>query len=147
MVDSQRLALLDPLGGEAHQCRRWRTKMKIDRNSPAGSFCTGMTLEQRFLSKIDKQAHCWIWRGACHGKGYGHFRLYGRVEKAHRAAWLIYMGEILDGLQVLHDCDMPACVNPHHLFLGTNQDNLEDRQKKQRQARGESHSRAKLTEA
>jgi len=104
-----------------------------------------MTLEQRFLQKVTKlPTGCWLWTGTVHGKGYGHFKLSNKVAKAHRVAWELYIGDIPAGLMVLHGCDVTACVNPEHLFLGTNDDNLKDRQAKGRQARGEKTWTAKL---
>ena len=74
-----------------------------------------------------------------------------RIKKtrlAHRVAWELFRGPIPDGLFVLHKCDTPACVAVHHLFLGTQLDNIQDRETKRRgnQARGEQHGFAKLTE-
>jgi hypothetical protein len=89
---------------------------------------------------------CWTWQGARHGKGYGHFKMGKLIAKAHRTAYELFWGPIPDGMQVLHTCDNPPCVNPKHLFLGTNNDNLQDRQRKGRQAKGERHGWAILTE-
>lgn len=99
----------------------------------------GLPLAERFSRFVEPEPNsgCWLWIGSRHGKGYGHFRTaHGAVEKAHRVAWRLFVGQIPDGKQVLHRCDVPSCVNPSHLFLGTNADNLADRQAKQRQARG-----------
>jgi hypothetical protein len=63
---------------------------------------------------------------------------------AHRASWGIFCGDIPDGLQVLHACDTPCCVNPAHLFLGTNQDNVNDKVLKGRQFKGEQASRLQV---
>ena len=89
---------------------------------------------------------CWLWTATGDEKGYGHFRYKGRPQKAHRASWMLHRGEIPDGMLVCHHCDTPACVNPDHLFLGTNDDNMRDRQEKGRQARGERAPTAVLTE-
>lgn len=70
-----------------------------------------------------------------------------RCERAHRVAYRMFHGEIPDGMCVLHRCDTPACVRPDHLFLGTRDDNMRDRQQKERQARGETAGRARLTAA
>jgi hypothetical protein len=75
--------------------------------------------QQRYV--IDEHG-CWIWQGPEAGE-YG---AWGRHDYAHRASWRFYYGEIPDGLNVCHTCDVPKCVNPEHLFLGTQHDNLKD---------------------
>lgn len=101
----------------------------------------------RFLSKVPDQIQggCWDWDGTKHGKGYGHFKVGDFCEKAHRTSYRLYRGDIPHGFFVCHSCDNPTCVNPEHLFLGTNDDNKEDRQSKERQARGERSGRARLS--
>jgi len=66
--------------------------------------------------------------------------------RAHRFSWERHHGQIPGGLFVLHDCDNPPCCNPDHLFFGTDQDNMADRQSKQRQPLGERNGRAVITE-
>jgi HNH endonuclease len=102
---------------------------------------------RRFWAKVEKQHNgCWIWTAAKDGMGYGLFGTRpGRCERAHRIAWLLAYGSRPGALCVLHRCDNPACVRPDHLFLGTREDNMRDRQKKGRQARGARAGRAKLT--
>lgn len=89
---------------------------------------------------------CWIWTGCIQKKGYGHIFHQGTVKKAHRLSYEAWCGTIPPEMQVLHRCDIPSCVNPEHLFLGTTQDNLNDRQSKKRHAHGITHARAKLIE-
>lgn len=91
---------------------------------------------------------CWLWLGSLHGKGYGHFRLNGNVEKAHRAGFALFKSDIPGGMQVLHRCDVRCCVNPEHMFVGTHQDNMADMVAKgrARAPQGEKHSAAKLTD-
>ena len=103
----------------------------------------------RFWSKVSKTNGCWLWTAGRHGKGYGQFYLNGRTLKAHRMAYMLTNGEIPDGMHVLHRCDVPACVNPHHLFVGTNQENVDDKVRKDRQSRltGEMHPCRKLSKA
>lgn len=93
-------------------------------------------------------AGCWLWTAAVDGKGYGAFRME-KMEQAHRASWLLHHGPIPDGMCVCHKCDTPLCVNPSHLFLGTNLDNMRDRDRKGRAAKrdGEKCGTSKLTEA
>jgi hypothetical protein len=113
-----------------------------------------MTLRERFDAKWveDPETGCWVWSAALRGKGrYGTIRVRGRHERAHRVSWLLHRGPIPDGLFVLHDCDNPPCVNPDHLFLGTQADNIADCVHKGRfkvpDFRGEQNGRSKLTEA
>lgn len=74
--------------------------------------------------------------GVFQGKGYGQFNVGGHPVGAHRISWEIHHGAIPTGVFVLHRCDVPGCVNPEHLFLGTHQDNMTDKVRKNRQARG-----------
>lgn len=71
---------------------------------------------------------CWLWAGACSSGslGYGHFFEKGTTEYAHRMAYEIFHGPIPECMNVLHHCDTPNCWNPDHLYLGTQQDNVDD---------------------
>lgn len=82
----------------------------------------------RFMRKVDLStaSGCWLWTGATSPGGYGKFYLAGRAVGAHRAAWMLMRGEIPPGMQVCHHCDVPGCVNPNHLFIGTQKDNMRD---------------------
>lgn len=81
---------------------------------------------KNFWSKVRKSSGCWIWTAALTEKGYGVFCINGRTDKAHRIAYRLMRGEIPKGKWVLHRCDVPACVNPKHLFIGTSDDNITD---------------------
>lgn len=85
-------------------------------------------IEKRFWEKVNKKQsqECWEWIAYTHPKGYGQICHNGKPKRAHRVSWEIHYGEIPDGVCVLHRCDNPSCVNPEHLWLGTNLDNMRD---------------------
>lgn len=88
---------------------------------------------------------CWIWQGAASGKNdYGYIWHNGKVMRAHRVAWILFKGSLPDNLKVCHKCDTPLCVNPDHLFLGTQKENMYDAIAKNRMPKGEGSSSAKL---
>ena len=90
-------------------------------------------IARRFFSKIEFKT-CWIWKGAKDDKGYGILssKHGGNPHKAHRISWRIFFGPIPRGMNVCHRCDVPACVRPEHLFLGTQKDNMQDASRKGR---------------
>lgn len=116
------------------------------------SFCSD---ECRFWHKVAKAApdECWLWTGTTPAFGHGQFVLNGRRIYSHRHSWELVNGPLAEGddVCVLHKCDVPACVNPDHLFVGSRKENLADMRRKGRGARpprlvGSRHHSAKLTE-
>lgn len=102
----------------------------------------------RFWEKVEKTSTCWLWTGYTDKDGYGRFRLGKTNVGAHRYSYRIFYGGIGAKLSVCHTCDNPSCVNPAHLWLGTNKDNVRDMFAKGRQPlrAGSRHHKAKLEE-
>lgn len=107
------------------------------------------SVERRFWAKVEKTENCWLWKGALTHFGHGQVRIQGRLLRSHRVSWEWSKGPVLDGLCVLHKCDVPNCVNPDHLFLGTKADNTQDMMAKGRNKfiahTGEANGPSKLT--
>ena len=93
------------------------------------------------------ESGCWEWLGCKDVGGYGRVTLKKTNRLAHRCMYEHMNGEIPDGAHICHKCDNRSCINPEHLYLGTHQDNMKDRDAKGRGVvpRGEHHHKAKLT--
>lgn len=110
--------------------------------------------KERFGSKWTPEPYsgCWIWVGSARNvrpskRVYGEFVYQKRHLLAHRVSWTLHNGDIPVNINVLHRCDTTLCVNPDHLFLGTQADNVSDCVRKSRNATGERAGRAKLTKS
>lgn len=108
-------------------------------------------LSERFREKVDVRGpdDCWPWLASTKQGGYGKCGdERGRVQLTHRVAYQLVNGPIPEGMVVCHQCDNPRCVNPAHLYLGTQADNLRDMRNKGRDnpPRGARHPKARLTE-
>lgn len=127
--------------------------MKPDYRARKLGFPT-MPIRDRLKSMIviNPVSGCWEWQGAKRN-GYGRTIIGSRKDgtrrtiSAHRLSYEVWNGNIPDGYEVCHKCDNPACINPDHLFVGTRQDNIDDRERKGRNVIkiGEEQPRAKLT--
>lgn len=114
------------------------------------------TPEERFWSKVDKGPHpggCWLWTAYIQKSwGYGVFGIKRNGKDgtvlAHRHSWFLVNGEVPDGMLVCHSCDNPRCVNPDHLWVGTNNDNMQDMKQKGRgkSRQGSRHPTSRMTE-
>ncbi|HEY4760792.1 MAG TPA: HNH endonuclease [Thermoguttaceae bacterium] len=120
---------------------RWKEKYK---NTPLS--LNGVWLRSFWERVIpEPNSGCWLWTGSTAHFGHGKLIIQGREYHAHRLSWMIHYGLIEEDICVLHHCDVPCCVNPRHLFLGTRRDNRKDCFSKNRHAKGEQSGMSKLT--
>lgn len=109
-----------------------------------------MTYDEKALERLDAKSvpvphsGCQLWMGYASPDGYGVVSYRSKLVRAHRLAYQLANGVDPGDLNVCHRCDTPLCINPGHLFLGTHEDNVADRQRKRRQAKGPRQGSAKL---
>lgn len=109
-------------------------------------------LRNRLEQRSSKNGNCKEWVGFRDKGGYGHICVIINKKEhpmgCHRASWIIHKGPIPENMEVCHKCDNPACFNIEHLFLGTHQENIDDKMRKNRHIcpKGEKNSNSKLTE-
>ncbi len=143
--------------GKDKRCERlWRCKCECGKETivPTSSLTKGNTkscgclihekrtyiypkdYDLQIKKKIKKfiliKNECWIWQRVKNSHGYASISYRGRSRGVHRVVWELYKGKIPDRILVLHKCDVPACINPDHLFLGTQSDNMQDMHNKKR---------------
>ncbi len=99
-----------------------------------------------FLSEPVTESGCRIWTGTINAAGYGTISFKNKPNLAHRLSYELTYGEIPEGMKACHKCDTPSCINPNHLFLGTQRENLEDMARKKRGAVGNDYNRSILTD-
>lgn len=125
----------------------WRQNAKLPGR---GRFCSrGCSNRSRRSSEADsfwplikRSATCWLWQGTTNGR-YGTVHVNGEHFYAHRYSFQLHRGTIPDGMMVLHHCDNPLCVNPNHLHLGTQTDNMREASERGRLCVGERNHFAK----
>ena len=121
-----------------------------DRNNCKEVIMAKRSIAERFEEKyiVDEETGCWLWQASKFHNGYGKFWKDGKVCYAHRFSWEFYNGPIPKNICVCHKCDNPCCINPRCLFIGTHQDNMDDKKAKGRQSdqNGEKNGSSKLKE-
>lgn len=139
---------IEPECGRMDWCRgycsmhyqRHRTSGKIERIDPEQS-----PLE-RFMDKVELDNNgCWLWTSTILRSGYGTMWYRGQTISAHRLSYQFYIGPVPERLHVLHLCDVKRCVNPEHLYAGTHQQNIQDRENRGKNMRGTGNPRAVLS--
>lgn len=101
---------------------------------------------KRYWSKVRKDDECWKWTDSLGGTGYGQFLIFNRKLLPHRISYILHKKSIIpEGLLACHICDNPSCVNPKHIFIGSQKDNLMDCSRKKRCSSGEHMPKGELS--
>lgn len=104
-------------------------------------------IKERILRNIEIfPSGCWIWKSFKSKSGYAEITWKGEKKRTNRISFEVFKDKIPTGMYVCHTCDNPLCVNPDHLYIGTHQDNIDDKLKKGRQSKGKEIGRSKLDE-
>ena len=103
------------------------------------------TTKEEFLQKTERitESGCWLWMGTLEKDGYGRLN----KKPVHRLSWEFHRGEIPRAKMILHTCDIHSWVNPDHLYVGSHQDNMDDKVIRDRAAKGSKHGMTVLSEA
>lgn len=103
---------------------------------------------ERFWENVfpEPMSGCWLWAGSWNSDDYGQIMVNREYHRAHVLSFVIHFGQVAPGLMVLHRCDVPPCVNPGHLYAGTNIDNMRDMVSRGRVRRGKRNHATKLSE-
>ena len=82
---------------------------------------------------------CWIWNKSKYKSGYGWLKVFGRPVSAHRYSYQLHKGDIPEGMEILHSCDVKLCINPDHLSVGTHKENMAEAKARERLKSGSRH--------
>jgi len=133
---------------ERHRARKFCSQSCNSQVTQRRRILSAHEMRAYLRSRADlNEAGCWVWRFSVTNQGYPSLTHNNERVKGHRLAYRTFVGPIPEGAHVLHRCDNRRCINPDHLRLGTNADNVLDRNSRGRQARGESSGSARITES
>lgn len=128
-------------------CRLHWERMYSTGNTARSNASPDMPVKDRLALHSKRAGECIEWTGHRDKDGYGDITINRTMLRAHRAAYDVHKGPIPSGLLVRHTCDNPPCINPDHLLVGTNADNMVDRSERGRAPRGAGNPAAKLTDS